>query len=146
MVLLRAFQLGGDPSRERVELVQNLLDVHHEPLREGPGEILPHHHPQDGDVLGVRGHGVGGDDPPEAPEHVGDFELVVAAVVLEAERHERDAVVFGNDVEPAGSLQAFLKHHRVVMAVLHDVTVPLRAVDYTRLITSLNNIISGFGI
>lgn len=118
---------------EGVELVQDLLDVADEALGEGAAEVLADDDAEDGDVLRVGGHGVGGDDPAEAAEEVGDLELIVAAAVLEGEGHQRHAVVLGDDVEPAGPLQALPQHRRVLPAVLHDVLVALHAAQTTKI-------------
>jgi hypothetical protein len=116
---------GREPGRERVQLVHHLLDVENEALGEGAAELLPDDDAEHRDVLRVGGHGVCRHDPAEAAQHVRDLELVVPAAVLEGEGHQRDAFVLGHDVEAARLLQALLEHHGVLVAVLHDVPVPL---------------------
>ena len=53
--------------------------------------------------------------PAEAPQHVGDLELVVPAAVLERESHQRHALVLGHNVEALRSLEAHLEHHGILM-------------------------------
>jgi hypothetical protein len=120
---------AGDAGGQRVELVQHLLDVQQEALRKGAAEVLADDHAEHRHVLRIGGHGVRRHDPPEAAQEVGDLELIVPAAVLEGEGHQRHAVVLGHDVEAARLLQALLQHHRVLLAVLHDVLIPLRIVQ-----------------
>lgn len=106
-LLLGVDELLRDPRGDGVEVVEHLLDVVDQPLREGAGEVLSDHHAQHCHVLRVGRHGVGRDDPPEPPQHVRHVELRVPAVVLEAECHQRNAVVLGHDVEALRFLEAF---------------------------------------
>ena len=116
---------AGDAGGQRVQLVQHLLDVEHQALREGAAEVLADDDAEHRHVLRVGGHGVGRHDPAEAAQEVGDLEFVVPAAVLEGEGHQRHAIVLGHDVELARLLQTLLQNHRVLLAILHDVLVTL---------------------
>lgn len=70
------------------------LDVVDEHVALAAGEILTDDNTEHLEVLGVRGHGVGGDDPATAAEGAGEGELVVAAVLVisEAEGDKRETL------------------------------------------------------
>ena len=73
-----------------------MLDVSDQRIASAPTEILADHDAHELQVLAVRSHGVGGDDPAALAECVGDLELVELVLVggVEAEGDEGEALAF----------------------------------------------------
>ena len=90
----------------RIHIIEDLhaeLDIAQQLVASRLAEILTHDDAQHLEILGVRGHGVGGDDPGAATELVGERELVVVLLLLrveaEGDEGETFAVLLGHDDE-----------------------------------------------
>ena len=114
-------ELGG----ARVEGGQHALQVRHQAVREGVAEILAHHDAEERDVVRVGRHGVGRHGPAVAAEPVGDFVLVVVGAVEQGERHHGHALLLGQDLEAADSLDRLREELGILRAAGHDTLVAL---------------------
>ena len=90
----------------RIHIIEDLhaeLDIAQQLVASRLAEILTHDDAQHLEILGVRGHGVGGDDPGTAAELMGKRELVVVLLLLrveaEGDEGETFAVLLGHDDE-----------------------------------------------
>ena len=81
----------------RIQRLQRQLDINKQSIAPGPREILPHHHAHQLQLLAMRRHGVGGDDPAALAKVVrdGEFVEVEAFAGVEAEGDERQALAAG---------------------------------------------------
>ena len=104
---------------------QGSFQVCYETVGEAAAEILPHHHSQQGDVLRVGRHGVGGHHPPVASQTVGYLKLVVLGAALQGERHHWYSLRLGQQREPPRFQYVFRQVFGVFCAVGNDFAIAL---------------------